>query len=122
MRIIASILLSTALLVTGFPIFAAESQSNISTKWDNAKNSTQKALQQSKEAGSAIWEASKESSQEIWSDSKEMSEQVWDDVKEKSATVVEKGQTLLKKGSDKMGNLLENEAEEVQPENTDIML
>lgn len=136
MRTIAKILLSTTLLVIGLPVIAEQSetqdiepQSDIATTWDNAKNSTKKALEQTKEAleqtkeaGSAIWQASKESTQEAWSDSQEISEQVWDSVKEKSATAIEKSQTLLKQGSEKMDSLLENEPEPAPPENTDEIL
>jgi len=129
MRTIAKILLSTTLLVIGLPVIAEQSetqeiepQSDIATTWDNAKNSTKKALEQTKEAGSAIWQASKESTQEVWSDSQEISEQVWDSVKEKSATAIEKSQTLLKQGSEKMDSLLENEPEPAPSENTDEIL
>ena len=130
MRVITKILLITTLLVSGLPVIAQqsdtpildESESNITTKWNNAKDSTKKALQQTQEAGSAIWEASIESSQEIWSDSKEISEQVWDNVKNKSAIAVEKSETLLKQGSKKIDNLLEDKPEAVPPENTDNIL
>lgn len=130
MRVITKILLITTLLVSGLPVIAQqsdtpildESESNITTKWNNAKDSTKKALQQTQEAGSAIWEASIESSQEIWSDSKEISEQVWDNVKDKSAIAVEKSETLLKQGSKKIDNLLEDKPEAVPPENTDNIL
>jgi hypothetical protein len=137
MRVITKTILLTTLLISWLPVIAKqsdtqaiepnmpildESQSDITTKWSNAKDSTKKALQQTQEAGSAIWEASKESSQEIWSDSKEISEQVWDNVKDKSAIAIEKSETLLKRGNEKIDKLLENKQETTLPEDTDNIL
>lgn len=75
-------------------------------KWADAKDSTNKALQQSKKAGEDIWDASKgsskelwhegkESSKEFWQDSKNAGSEIWDDVKNKSSDVWEKGSTTL---------------------------
>lgn len=75
-------------------------------KWTDAKDSTNKALQQSKKAGEDIWDASKgsskelwqegqESSKDIWQDSKEAGSEIWDDLKNKSSDVWEKGNKAI---------------------------
>lgn len=52
--------------------------------WDDAKRSSQQALQD-------IWDASKESTQELVEDGTEVSQDIWDSSKEKSSELWEKG-------------------------------
>jgi len=92
-------------------------------KWADAKDSTNKAVQQSKKAGEDIWDASKgtskelwqegqESSKEIWQDSKEAGSEIWDDVKNKSSDAWEKGGKTL-------DDLFDSQQPATKPETTE---
>lgn len=89
---------------------------NIEKKWDEARESTKKALQQSKEAGADIWEASKESSKKMLSDSKVAGGEILHDVKEKSGVILEKSSELLQKSNETLKGFIDEKTNDESSE------
>lgn len=104
-----------ALSLLALPVLAA--QQDEASGWDNAKESSEQALQDiwdaSKETSSNLWESGKENSSELWEKGKESSQSAWDKSKQHGSDVWQNvedgGAKAWEKGKQQVETLLEDD-------------